>query len=216
RAKIAIVDSGIRAKHPDLNAKVAAQYDFGNRDRVAEDTVGHGTHVAGIAAASGGVGTCPGCSILAAKVTGDEGVTYDSAVAEGIVWSADNSADAINVSLVSPGYSRVLERAVEYAWNGGALVISAAGNEATETPMYPAAYGTAVAVAATDRDDAATDFSSRGDWVDVAAPGRQILSLIPGGGYAYLDGTSMASAYVSGLAGLLSSQGLPPRTSAIA
>lgn len=207
-ATVAIVDTGVDSGHPGLGGRVISEWDFVNSDPVAEDTVGHGTHVAGVAAASGGIGACPGCGVLAAKVAGDEGITYDSAVAEGIVWSADNGADVINVSLVSPGYSRVLERAVEYAWNGGALVVSAAGNEANETPMYPAAYGTAMAVSATDRDDAAADFSNGGDWVDVAAPGRQILSLIPGGGYAYLDGTSMASAYVSGLAGLLSSQGL--------
>lgn len=211
-ATVAVVDTGVDASHPALAGKVVGQRDLFNGDNLAEDEVGHGTHVAGIiAAGSGGegaIGVCPDCGILAAKVAGAEGITFDSAAARGIVWSADEGADVINVSLVSAGYSRVLERAVEYAWNSGAVVVSAAGNEGSETPMYPSAYGTAVAVSATDRDDRLAGFSNYGEWVDVAAPGRQILSTFPGGRYGYLDGTSMSSAFVSGLAGLLAAQGL--------
>lgn len=213
--RIAIVDSGIQARHPDLNAKVVAQYDFGNRDRVAEDNVGHGTHVAGVAAAETGnrtgvAGACPDCSLLVAKI--DRGGTIDAAgVIRGIKWSADRGADVINLSLGAEGYVEAEARAVRYARSKGAVVVAAAGNEARNgnPRIYPAAYRGVIAVGATTRADRRASFSSFGNWVDVSAPGIGILSTSPGG-YSSLDGTSFSSPFVAGVAGLLASQGRGP------
>ena len=209
--RIAVVDSGIAGGHPDLSGKVVAQKDFVNEDDDAADGLGHGTHVAGIAVANTGNGTgiaggCPGCEILVAKTMQGK-IGYDSDVSEGIIWAADNGADVINLSLTGPNRSAILKRAVDYAWNKGAVVVAAAGNSGDGTVQYPAAYDNAIAVAATDRSDNRASFSTVGDWVDVSAPGVDVLSTLPGG-YGYMNGTSMATPHVAALAGLLADEGL--------
>lgn len=208
--KVAVVDSGIDAGHPDIRGKISAQRDFANGDGRAEDRVGHGTHVAGTIAARtnnrrGVAGGCPQCSLLVAKVFG-QGGAYDSDIAKGINWSANRHAKAINLSLGGPGKSAILKRAVDRAWNKGSVVVAAAGNESTSRPSYPAAYGKVIAVAATTRSDRRASFSNYGSWVDVAAPGVQIASTVPGG-YANYSGTSMAAPHVSALTGLLADRG---------
>ncbi|HET7480788.1 MAG TPA: S8 family peptidase [Rubrobacteraceae bacterium] len=212
--RIGLVDSGIKASHPDLNGKVAAQHDFGNGDGVAEDTVGHGTHVAGVAAAETGngtgvAGTCPNCKLLMAKVD-RRGEIDSAAVIKGIDWAADRGAKVINLSLGAPGFVEAEARAVQYAQDHGAVVVAAAGNENSTVRSYPAAYRGVLAVAATNRSGTRASFSNKGDWIDLAAPGVNILSTAPGG-YSALSGTSFSSPYVSGVAGLLASQGRGPR-----
>jgi thermitase len=208
--RVAVVDSGIAQKHPDLKRKIYLQRDFVDGDRQAEDNVPHGTHVSGTVAAvtdnrQGGAGGCPGCQLLVAKV-GDRNSLTDRDIVKGIRWSADRGAKAINMSFSGPGYSDVLKRAVDYADAKGAVLVGAAGNEGDDTRMYPAAFENVIAVAATNRDDRRTGFSTYGDWVDVAAPGKGIISTVPGG-YASYDGTSMAAPHVTALAGLLAAQG---------
>jgi thermitase len=210
RAKVAVVDSGIEANHPDLSSKIAAQKDMVDNDNVAEDSVGHGTHVAGTVAAAtnngeGVAAVCHSCRLLIAK-GGDENGILTSDVVQGIYWSVDKRAKAINLSLGSYGNSRILEHAVNYAWQRGVVVVAAAGNDNTDRPSYPAAYDKVISVAATDQADAKADFSNYGK-IDVAAPGVGILSTLPGGGYEAWDGTSMASPHVAALAGLLAAQG---------
>jgi thermitase len=221
RAKVAVVDTGIAADHPDLIGKIAAQKDMVDNDNVAEDDNGHGTHVAGTVAAAtnngeGVAAVCPSCKLLIAK-SGDE-LFWDSDVVQGIYWSVDNRAKVINLSLGFPGNSRILENAVNYAWQHGVVVVAAAGNRNTDVPSYPAAYDRVISVAATDDADVKADFSNYGK-IDVAAPGVGILSTIPRTSdcdndgisddvdYCNLDGTSMASPHVAALAGLLAEQG---------
>lgn len=205
--RIAVVDTGIDAKHPDLKRKISAQADFVDDDRVAEDDdVGHGTHVAGVAAAvtnnrTGIAGGCPDCKLLVARALTDEG-GFDSNIAESIVWSADRGAKVINLSFGGPEPARVLKEAVNYAHKKGAVVVAAAGNTGEEIREYPAAYPRVIAVAATDARDRRASFSSAGRYVDVAAPGVDILSTVPGG-YASYSGTSFSSPRVAALAGLL-------------
>lgn len=211
-ARIAIVDDGIDARHPDLADKIVLQKDFVNDDAVADDSpYGHGTHVAGIAAAStnngkGIAGGCPNCKLVIAKATQDLSGTI-SDIAEAIVWSADNGAEVINLSLSGPEASEVERKAVNYATRKGAVVVGAAGNWGTNEPLYPAAYPNSVSVVATDRSDKVAGFSNYGRSVDVAAPGVGLLSTLPDGKYGYLSGTSMAAPYVSALAGLLTGKG---------
>ena len=211
-AKIAIVDSGAATRHPDLKKKIADKRDLRNEDspNSVKDYTGHGTHVAGIAGAATGnntgvAGSCPACRLLIAKVIGQDGSATVSDVAEGIVWSTKNGADVINLSLGSKSQSSTRKRAVEYAQKRGVVVVAAAGNYDDGDPVYPAAYNGVLGVTSTDRSDARDPDYSRGNWVDVAAPGVDILSTVPGG-YASKTGTSIASPHVAGLAGLLASQ----------
>jgi thermitase len=210
-AKVAVVDTGIVANHPDIKSKIAAQKDMVDNDGVAEDDAqGHGTHVAGTVAAvtNNGVGVaavCPSCKLLVAK-SGDSQGLWDSDVVQGIYWSVQNRAKVINLSLGFAASSRIVEHAVNYAWGQGVVVVAAAGNDNTDKPSYPAAYKNVISVAATDQMDNKASFSNYGK-IDVAAPGVDILSTVPGGGYEAWAGTSMASPHVAALAGLLAAQG---------
>jgi thermitase len=208
--KIAIVDSGIDKDHPDIG-KIAAQKDFVRGDAVADDRYGHGTHVAGVAAAltdngRGVAGGCPACGLLVAKVLDSRGNTTDATLVSGINWSVNNGAEVINLSLGGLADSDVLD-SVNDAAAKGAVIVAAAGNEGTTVPQYPAAYSKAIAVSATNANDDLAGFSSRGNWVDLAAPGTNILSTSAGGGYYQESGTSASAPFVSALAGLLASQG---------
>jgi thermitase len=206
--KIAVVDTGVDYLHEDLVGKVILGKDFINNDNDPMDDRGHGTHVAGIAAANtnngkGVAGLGFNAQIIAVKVLGPGGGPYD-VIAAGIQNAADLGAQVINLSLGGGGDAPVLADAIKYAHNKGCVIVAAAGNDGVPTPMYPAYYKDAIAVAATDQNDLKADFSNYGaDWVDVAAPGVDILSTMPNNVYAPNQGTSMASPVVAGLAGLL-------------
>ncbi len=219
--KIAILDTGIDQSHPDLQAKLVGNKNFSS-SKTFDDKYGHGTHVAGSAAAItnngiGVAGTCPDCSLLNVKVLGDNGSGYFSWIANGIIWAADNGAKVINMSLGGSSGSAALSDAVNYAWKKGVVVVAAAGNSSTSQLFYPAAYPNVIAVAATDRNDAMASFSNYGaSWVDVAAPGVDIFSTATdhrstiwrsAPSYGTISGTSMASPHVAGIAGLVWSKG---------
>lgn len=210
---IAIVDTGIQRNHPDLDAKIVAGYDFVSGDTAPDDGNGHGTHVAGTSAAetnngTGGAGTCPNCKLMPVRVLDNNGSGTLANVANGITWAADNGANVINLSLGGTSGSTTLQNAVDYAWNRGVFLACAAGNSNTSAPSYPAYYSNCFAVASTDSNDARSSFSNYGNWVEVAAPGRDIYSTWLNSGYNTISGTSMATPHVAGLAGLLASQGL--------
>ena len=215
-ARIAVVDSGVYSGHPDIG-KIVAQRDFVNGDVVADDRYGHGTRVTGVAGAltdngKGVAGGCPECRLLIAKVMDARGIATDSQIVKGIGWSVNQGADVVNLSLGGPADSSILEAAVDDASGRGTLVVAAAGNQgetlSPSKPQYPAAYPKSVAVSATNQVDNLAYFSSRGDWVDLAAPGTSILSARASGDYGTQSGTSMSAPFVSGLAGLLASQGM--------
>jgi len=204
---IAILDTGVDQDHPDLVNKIVNNINF-TASATTDDAYGHGTHVAGIAAAdtSNGIGVAGlgySSSIMNVKVLGDDGTGYYSWIANGIIWAADNGAKVINLSLGGSSASSTLENAVNYAWGKGVVVVAAAGNNGNSTPFYPAYYTNSTAVAATDANDNLASWSNRGDWVDVAAPGASIYSTLMNGAYGYKSGTSMASPHTAGLAALL-------------
>lgn len=206
--RIAIVDTGISSIHEDLAGKVGGGYNAINGSANAEDDNGHGTHVAGIAAAQsnnakGVAGVSWGSTLVPVKVLDGSGSGTYSDVAEGITWAADNGANVINMSLGGSFSSSTLESAVNYAWNRGVLLACAAGNSGNPNPQYPGYYTNCIAVGATDSRDEKPRWSTYGSWVDVAAPGAGILSTYPGNSYVSLSGTSMATPHVAGLAGLL-------------
>ena len=212
--KIAICDTGIDQNHEDLAAKIVANKNF-TLSRTVDDKYGHGTHVAGIAAAitnngKGVVGVGFNSSLVNIKVLGDTGTGYYSWVANGIIWAADNGASIINLSLGGTSASDTLKSAVDYAWGKGSVLVAAAGNDNTDVPLYPAYYENCIAVAATDQNDVKATFSNYGAWVDIAAPGVDIFSTMPNHknrigilNYGSLSGTSMSTPYVAGVAALV-------------
>lgn len=206
QTRVAVLDTGIDANHPDLKGQVVAETNLVNSSQPG-DVHGHGTHVAGIVAARdnnrGIIGVAPDCSLLNAKVADDTGRCEASDLAKGIIWAVDNGADIINISIeIHEPYVR-LEEAVDYAWEHDSLVIAAAGNGGSETPVYPASYENCLAVSAIDSEHGFTRLANHGEWIDLAAPGSDIYSTLPDNGYGYKSGTSFACAYVSGIAALL-------------
>ena len=214
-ATVAVVDTGIEYDHPDLEANVADAVGIDTPDGDDDPSPDspsetfHGTHVAGIAAADTnndvGIAGISDASFLAVKALDDGGAGSVSDISDAIVWSADNDADVINLSLGSMESSETLHNAVKYAYGNGVTVVAAAGNNGAEGVAYPAQYDEAVAVTAVDEDEAFASFSNYGDAADVTAPGVGIASTVPeaAGGYARMSGTSMASPVVAGVAALL-------------
>lgn len=206
---IAVVDTGVDQVHEDLVAKIMAGYDFVNGDADPQDDsfTGHGTHVAGIAAAMtnntiGIAGTSWGARIMPVKVLNAFGNGTIANVSAGIAFAADNGAQVINLSLGTVINSPTLQAAVDYAYNKNRVLVAAAGNTSGAV-LYPAAYPNVIAVAAVDTTMTRAAFSNFGPELSVSAPGVGIRSTIPGDAYDQKNGTSMATGYVSGLAAIL-------------
>jgi len=207
---IAVLDTGVNYNHPDLSGKVLTDrdYDFVNNDEDAMDDNGHGTHVAGIAAAAtnnnqGIAGVCPECKILPVKVLDATGSGSDSSVASGIAYAVQHGAKVINLSLGGPVCSKTLANAINAAFEHGVLIVAASGNSFNKTALYyPAALSRVLSVGATDSEDRETRYSNRSPDLDILAPGDSILSTM-WSSYGYLSGTSMAAPHVAAAAGLL-------------
>jgi len=193
---VAILDTGIDADNEELGDRVVGEVNF-TESPTSDDLHGHGTHMAGTVAA-----IAPNCRLLNVKVADDRGRCQASAVARGIDWAVNRGAQVINMSLCTKP-SPDLEKAIDYAWSRGAVVVSAAGNEGMSTAAYPAYYAGCLAVAATNESDSLAVLSNHGDGVDVAAPGFKIYSTLPDDQYGYETGTSPAAAHVSGVAALV-------------
>ena len=209
--RVAVLDTGVDATHPDLAGRVLPGRDFVNGDGTADDDEGHGTSVAGVAVArandgAGTVGVSWDGSVVPVKVLDSGGEGYDDDIAAGIAWAADEGVDAINLSLGGPGASEVLEDAVAYAREQGVLVVAAAGNESSSEPHYPAATPGVLAVAASDWAGNATWFTNHGDWVDITAPGHDMFAPTAGGVRTRNDGTSFSAPVVAGVALLLAAE----------
>lgn len=208
---IAVIDSG-SGPHPDLDANLDAGRNlFMGADEVGApdvDTVGHGTHVAGIiaAVANNGVGVAgiaPESRILPIRVLGPDGRGRSGDVVTAVRLAADVGARVINLSLGGDQESPALTEAIRYANDKGALVIAAAGNDGpAAAPKWPAASDLTIAVAFTDQQNVPSSRSQSGEYIDIAAPGVAILSTATGD-YTYSSGSSMAAGFVSGAAALL-------------
>lgn len=211
---VAVVDTGVDLNHPDLKDNILSGYNAitgVTGSTTTQDNNGHGTHVSGIIAAEangvGIVGVAYQAKILPVKALTREGDGTDDCIADGIVWAADHGAKIINLSLGSDSEGDILREAIQYASNKGCLIVAAGGNQEDNltTIAYPAADPLVLAVTATDSKDQIASFSLPGPQAALAAPGVNITSDYwqNASGYAALDGTSMASPFVAGVAALV-------------
>jgi subtilisin family serine protease len=235
---IAVIDTGADLSHPDLRDNLWRNprevpgngvdddgngfvddvngVDLVNRDGDPTDDNGHGTHVAGIAAARGGnrigvSGVAQRARIMVVKALGADAVGSAVTMAEAVRYAVANGARIINMSVSGPGRSQAFEEAVQAASDAGALMVVAAGNSGHDLdaqPEYPASFTAShvIAVAATGRSGKIIGISNRGaGTVDIAAPGQSIVSTAKGGDYEIRTGTSMAAPHVAGALALLAS-----------
>jgi thermitase len=211
---VAVLDTGVYLNHPALVSKLTAErYDFvdddawpddvGNGldddgDGEADEVVGHGTHVAGIV-----LMVAPNARIMPLRVLDSDGIGDDGIIVQAIEYAITHGARVINLSLGTADESDLLEEAVERATRAGAVVVSASGNANSKTRQYPAAEGCVIAVTSVNQSDVKSSFSNYGSWVDIAAPGEAIYSMLENDGYGSWSGTSMAAPFVSGQAALI-------------
>lgn len=225
-AKVAVLDTGADADHPDLKGRIVAAENFTDSD-TADDRQGHGTHtlstVGGSGAASGGgkKGVAPGAALLNGKVLNDSGSGATSWIIAGMEWAVAQGADVVSMSLGNPSETDCTDpmsaAAEQLSRNTGALFVIAAGNSGpgNNTVSSPGCAPSVLTVGATDRDDSTASFSSRGPAAnaahtlkpEIAAPGVGISAAAAGGRgvYAYrsMSGTSMATPHVAGAAALV-------------
>lgn len=182
-------------------------------DANIHDTLGHGTFVAGIIGAAvsdnniGIASICWSCKIMSIKVVNDAGDSYDLDIVAAIHYAVDNGAKVINLSLGGEGYSQILQDAVDYAWDNGVLVVSAAGNNNDDaSKYYPSGCTRALSIGSIDYDDNKSYFSNHGKRIDITSYGQIILTTGSDtmfASYQLVSGTSMSTPQVSGLAGLI-------------
>ncbi|HET9450127.1 MAG TPA: S8 family peptidase, partial [Aggregicoccus sp.] len=233
------VDSGVDTAHPDLKDKLVEGYDFADsdanpdddstaRDGSGQSVKGHGTHVAGIAAAItdnglGVAGTAPDAKVMPLKAfTSNSGSLLGfTAVPDAIRFAVNNGAKVINLSLGGGWHSAAVASAVDFARKKGVTVVAAAGNGARQHVEFPAAYPGVIGVSAVDPEGKLAFYSSYGKEVDLAAPGGDKRAGAQGGIlqntvdprdlsksiYASYQGTSMATPHVAGVAALLYAAG---------
>ena len=207
---VAVVDTGVDAGHPDLTGRLVGGFNAVAPGSAPSDEAGHGTFVAGVIAANtsngtGVAGVTWNGRVMPVKVFAGP-LAFDSDIASGIVWAVDHGARVVNLSLGGPGESPLLQAAVRYATDRNIVVVAASGNDGNDTPQYPAAFPEVVAVGATDAAGKLVDFSSYGEWLDLAAPGFDVVSTAPGNNYAIGDGTSFAAPIVAGVAAMVRAQ----------
>lgn len=217
---VAVLDTGVQPKHPTLADNLTqARYDFIGDDRVPADapnglddnndgevdeTVGHGTHVAGIVRLA-----APRARIMPLRTLNSDGRGDVFVLAEAISYAARNGADVVNLSLGASRQSDFLDDIFENAiegeegLSGGTVIVASAGNENTSARRYPAAEEDVLAITSVDEERSKSSFANYGGWVDAAAPGSNVYSTFPRSRYSLWSGTSMATPFVSGQAALL-------------
>jgi subtilisin family serine protease len=232
--KVAVLDTGIDRNHPLFAGKLLPGYDFVDNDSDPSEMgtqsnvgYGHGTHVAGLVAT-----VAPDAKIIPIRVLDQNGVGDVWRLARALVYAAnpdgdistDDGADIINLSLGTTGKTDLIKKLIAAETDDGTgeedpglpqlghpgiVVVVAAGNTGNGTKIYPAAEHDVpglIAVGASGPMDVVSDFSTRGEWVELMAPGERIVSAVPGGRYGTWRGTSMAAPIVAGIGALVKSK----------
>jgi len=202
---IAILDTGVDGTHPDLAGKMVGGWNMYDNNSNTSDVYGHGTAVAGTAAAStnnslGVAGTAWSCSLMPVRISDTTGYAFSSTAANALIWAADHGARVANLSY---GFSSdsVVEDAAKYFCDKGGVVTMSAGNSSYTSTDPDNPY--VLTVSATDSSDALASWSDRGSNIDLAAPGANIYTTNRGGGYGGWNGTSFSAPAVAGVAGLV-------------
>lgn len=208
RVKIGVIDTGIDFFHPDLRGRISRGINLIHRSMLPHDDNGHGTHIAGTIAASGGqggmLGVAPNAIIHPVKAFDHNGTAYVSDIIAGIDWCVRNRMDIINMSFGMRQYSVALHEAVRRAQQAGVVIVASSGNDGKRATIdYPARFPSTISVGATTRTNRVAPFSNRGADIDIYAPGEKIHSTWMGGKYNELSGTSMATSHVSGVIALM-------------
>jgi minor extracellular protease Epr len=202
--KIAILDTGIDGTHPDLH--VAGGMNFIENNSNYKDDNGHGTHVAGIIASLnndiGTLGVAPNSSIYALKFLDSKGEGSTTDLANAIDWSIEHKMDILNMSFASDS-DPIISELLNKAYQNNILLVGAAGNEGIPSVAFPASNRNVIAVGAINNRKQLAYFSNTGPKIEVTAPGVGVRSTYINNQYKYLDGTSMATPYVSGYLALL-------------
>jgi thermitase len=207
-APIAIIDSGVDPAHPDLASRLVPGWSFLLNNSDSRDVLGHGTKTAGtVAAAANNALGVAGVSwlnpVMPLVVLDSSNFASYSNIAKAITYAVDRGVRIISISIGGTTSSFTLQSAVDYAWKKNSVVIASAGNNGSTAMTYPAACKNAIAVGATDANDALASFSNRGAWVDLVAPGVSIMTTTKGGGYGAVSGTSFSAPMTAGVAALI-------------
>lgn len=202
---IAILDSGVDSNHPDLASRIVPGWNFYDNNSNTSDVFGHGTLVAGAAAASsnnsiGVAGVAGSAKIMPIRITDLSGYGLFSAMAQAVIYAADNSVKVVNLSFGAGG-SFSVQSAGNYLKSKGGLLFISAGNYSTEEISEPS--DSVIVVSATDSSDRKTSWSSYGQFVDLSAPGAGIWTTVRGGGYSSANGTSFSAPITAGVAALV-------------
>ncbi len=205
---VAVIDSGSDWSHPDLAPNLVTGWSFLTGTSNTQDDNGHGTATSGTIAAVGnnaiGVsGVSWSNKVMPIQVVDSSGSGSYSNLASGITYAADHGARIISISLCGPTASSTLQSAESYAWNKGAVIFGAAGNSSSSAPCYPASDPNVVSVSATDQGGVFASFSNYGPYIDLAAPGVNILTTSWGSAYGYWSGTSFSTPAAAGVAALV-------------
>lgn len=208
KVKVAILDSGISASDELIVSHYVDLTNSENENAFFNDSSGHGTSIASIIAATGvGYidGIAPKADLYDIKVLGGDNSAPLSKIIEGIYWCIDHDIDVINMSFGTTSYSGALEQAINAAEEAGIIMVAAAGNNGTKATSidYPAAFDQVISVGASNGDNALTSFTSRGEGIDLLAPGEKVWSYGAFAGLQVLDGTSIVTAHVTGSIALL-------------
>ena len=195
---VAILDTGVDANLRDLGSRVAGGYSAFAGSTPTTDPNGHGTWMTSAALA-----VDPYAKVMPVQVLDAHGLGKDSDIIKGLVWAANHHANVALMSFAGEGYSPALQRAVDYAWSKGVVVVAATGNHGSSAPTYPAGDAHVVGVSATDPLDHLWSGSNYGLDTFLAAPGVGIVAETPGGGTTTITGTSASAALVAGGAALL-------------
>ncbi|MEW6622822.1 MAG: S8 family peptidase [Bacillota bacterium] len=206
--KVAILDTGIDYKHPDLRGNIAGGVNYIYPRYPYWDDNGHGTHVAGTVAAIdnsfGVVGVAPSVRIYAVKVLNAQGSGSLSGVLSGLQWCVNNKMQVVNMSLGTAESTSSFKTAIKAVDDAGIVIVAAAGNSGPSGSIsYPGAYPETICVGATDDKDELASYSSRGPQLTLVAPGSKIYSTTRSSSYGNMSGTSMATPHVAGTAALL-------------